>query len=141
MSFVKEFKEFAVKGNVVDMAVGLVVGVAFKAIVTSLVKDIVMPPIGKVLGGVDFGKLYINLSDTAYLTLADAVKAGAPVIRYGAFIQTIIDFLIISMVIFLTVKFINKLKREEEVEVVEEKPTEPSEEILLLREIRDQLTK
>jgi large conductance mechanosensitive channel len=139
MSIVKEFKEFAIKGNVVDMAIGLVIGVAFKAIVTSLVKDIVMPPVGKMLGGVDFSKLFINLSDTVYLSLAEATKAGAPIIRYGTFIQTIIDFIIISFVIFLTVKFMNKMKKEE-LETVEEKPAVIPEDILLLREIRDQLS-
>lgn len=139
MSFLKEFKDFAVKGNVVDMAVGLIIGVAFKAIVSSLVKDIVMPPIGKALGGVDFSKLYVNLSDTAYSSLAQATKAGAPVIRYGVFFQAVIDFIIIAFVVFVMVKAINKLKKEEQ-----EAPSEPAptpEETLLLREIRDSLRK
>lgn len=139
MSMIKEFKDFAVKGNVVDMAVGLIIGVAFKAIVSSFVKDVVMPPIGKVLGGVDFSKLYINLADTTYATLAEASKAGAPVIKYGAFIQTIVDFVIIAFVIFMVVKGINSTKKKEE-----EAPAEPEkipEDIILLGEIRDLLKK
>lgn len=139
MGMLKEFREFAVKGNVIDMAVGLTVGVAFKAIVTSLVNDIVMPPIGKLLGNTDFKKLYINLSDQTFESLADATQAGAPVIRYGVFIQTIVDFLIIAFVIFLVIKGINSLKKKEE-----EAPKEPAptpEDIVLLREIRDSLKK
>lgn len=139
MSMLKEFKEFAVKGNVVDMAVGLIIGAAFKAIVSSFVKDVVMPPIGKVLGNVDFSKLFVNLSDTAYATLAEATKAGAPVIKYGVFIQTIVDFIIIAFVVFVVVKGINSTKKKEE-----ERPAEPAptpEDILLLREIRDNLKK
>ena len=135
----KEFKDFAIKGNVVDMAVGLVIGVAFKAIVSSFVKDVIMPPIGKALGGADFSKLFINLSDTAYMTLAEATKAGAPVIRYGAFIQTIVDFIIIAFVIFMVVKGINATKKKEE-----EAPAEPAADpadIALLKEIRDSLKK
>lgn len=139
MSMMKEFKEFAIKGNVVDMAVGLVIGVAFKAIITSFVKDVIMPPIGKMLGGVDFAKLYINLSDTTFASMAEATKAGAPIIKYGVFIQTIVDFIIIAFVIFMVVKGINSMKKKEE-----EKPEEPKadpEDIVLLREIRDSLKK
>lgn len=139
MSMVKEFKEFAVKGNVVDMAVGLVIGVAFKAIVTSFVKDIVMPPIGKALGGADFSKLFMNLSETTYATLAEATKAGAPVIRYGTFIQTVIDFIIIAFVIFMVVKGINASKKKEEEAAVE--PAADPADIALLKEIRDSLKK
>jgi large conductance mechanosensitive channel len=139
MSMLKEFKEFAVKGNVVDMAVGLIIGAAFKAIVSSFVKDVVMPPIGKALGGVDFAKLFINLSDTSYATLAEAKAASAPVIMYGAFIQTVVDFIIIAFVIFMVVKGINASKKKEE-----EAPAAPAptpEDITLLREIRDSLKK
>jgi large conductance mechanosensitive channel len=139
MSMLKEFKEFAVKGNVIDRAVGLIIGAAFKAIVSSFVKDIVMPPIGKALGGVDFGKLFINLSETSYATLAEAKAASAPVIMYGAFIQTVVDFIIIAFVIFMVVKGINASKKKEE-----EAPAEPAptpEDITLLREIRDSLSK
>ncbi len=139
MSMVKEFKEFAVKGNVIDMAVGLIIGAAFKAIVSSFVKDVVMPPIGKALGGVDFAKLFINLSETSYATLAEATAASAPVIKYGVFIQTVVDFIIIAFVIFMVVKGINASKKKEE-----EAPAEPAptpEDIVLLREIRDSLKK
>jgi len=136
MSFFKDFKEFAVKGNLVDMAVGIIIGAAFGKVISSFVKDVVMPPIGKAMGGVDFAQLFSNLGDTAYATLAEATKAGAPVIRYGAFIQTIIDFIIIALVIFIVVKVINNAKKKEEA-----KPVEPSEDILLLREIRDNLKK
>lgn len=139
MSMMKEFKDFAVKGNVVDMAVGLIIGVAFKAIVSSFVKDIVMPPVGKLLGGVDFAKLFINLGDVAYISLAEATKAGAPVIRYGVFVQAIVDFIIIAFVVFMLVKVINASRKKEE-EKSPEAITTP-EDILLLREIRDSLGK
>lgn len=109
----KEFREFAMRGNVVDMAVGIIIGAAFGKIVTSLVSDVIMPPIGMVFGKVDFASLYINLSGTDYASLADAVKAGAPIIKYGAFLNTVIDFTIIAFVIFLLVKQINRLKKEE----------------------------
>ena len=106
----KEFKEFAVKGNMVDMAVGLIVGAAFGKVVTSLVNDIVMPPIGMLLGKVDFKSLYINLSSTPYASLAEAEQAGAPVIRYGLFINTALDFLIVAFAIFLVIKQVNRLR-------------------------------
>ena len=139
MSMMKEFKEFAIKGNVIDMAVGLIIGAAFKAIVSSFVKDVVMPPIGKALGGVDFSKLFINLSDTTYATLAEATAASAPVIKYGVFIQTIVDFVIIAFVIFMVVKGINASKKKEE--AAPEAPAATPEDITLLREIRDSLKK
>ncbi len=107
----KEFKEFAMKGNVIDLAIGLVIGVAFGKIVTSFVKDIIMPPIGKLTGGVDFSGLFINLSNTTFATLAEAQKAGAPTINYGAFINTVIDFVIIAFVIFIVIKQINRFKK------------------------------
>ena len=113
-----EFKDFILRGNVMDMAVGIIIGVAFGAIVTSLVNDVIMPPIGLLLGNIDFSNLYINLSGTDYASLSDARAAGAPVIAYGAFINTIINFLIIALVIFLMIRFINNMvkmgkKREE----------------------------
>jgi large conductance mechanosensitive channel len=108
----KEFKEFAVKGNVVDMAVGIIIGAAFGKIVTSLVSEVVMPPLGLLLGGMDFGSLFLNLSSTTYATLKEAEAAGAPVIKYGAFLNTVIDFLILAFVIFMLVKQVNRLKRE-----------------------------
>ena len=137
MGMMKEFKEFAVKGNAIDMAVGIIVGAAFGKIVTSLVGDVVMPPIGRLLGGVNFGGLFINLGDKTFATLAEAKEAGAPTLNYGSFLQTVIDFAIIAFAVFLLVKGINTLKRKEEAKPAE--PAKPSEEILLLREIRDAL--
>jgi large conductance mechanosensitive channel len=112
MSFFNEFKAFAVRGNVVDMAVGIIIGAAFGKIIDSLVKDIVMPPIGRLLGGVDFKQLYFNLGDKTFETLEAAEKAGAPLIKYGAFINSLVDFTIIAFVIFVMVRMINKLKKE-----------------------------
>jgi len=106
----KEFKEFAVKGNMIDMAVGIIVGAAFGKVVTSLVNDLIMPPIGLLLGKVDFKTLFVNLSSTPYATLAEAEKAGAPVLRYGLFINTALDFLIVAFAIFLVVKQVNRLR-------------------------------
>lgn len=137
MGMMKEFKEFAVKGNAIDMAVGIIVGAAFGKIVSSLVGDVVMPPIGRLLGGVNFGGLFINLGDKTFATLAEAKEAGAPTLNYGSFLQTLIDFAIIAFAVFLLVKGINTLKRKEEAKPAE--PAKPSEEILLLREIRDAL--
>lgn len=138
MGLINDFKEFAVKGNAVDMAVGIIIGGAFGKVITSLVNDVIMPPIGKLLGSVDFSQLFLNLSDTAFTTLAAAEEAGAPVLKYGAFIQTTVDFLIVAFAIFMVIRGMNSLRRKEE-EVKEEKPAEPSEEIQLLREIRDGL--
>ena len=106
----KEFRDFIARGNVVDLAVGVIIGAAFGKIVTSLVNDIVMPPIGLVIGGVDFKSLYINLSDQVYPSLAEAQKAGAPTINYGLFLNTILEFLIVAFVIFLIVKQINRMR-------------------------------
>ncbi|MCX6827185.1 MAG: large conductance mechanosensitive channel protein MscL [candidate division Zixibacteria bacterium] len=108
----KEFKEFAMRGNVVDMAVGIIIGAAFGKIVSSIVSDILMPPIGLLLGKVDFSTLYINLSGGSYASLAMAKTAGAATINYGLFINTIIDFIIVAFVIFLLIKQINRLKRQ-----------------------------
>jgi large conductance mechanosensitive channel len=107
----REFREFAMRGNVVDLAVGVVIGAAFGKIVTSLVSDIVMPPLGLVLAQVDFNNLFINLSSTHYASLAEAKAAGAPTINYGAFITNCIDFVIVAFVIFLVVRGINRLRR------------------------------
>lgn len=137
MGFVKEFKEFAVKGNVMDMAVGVIIGGAFGKIVTSLVGDIIMPLVGKLTGGVDFTNMFINLGEGDFKTLAAAQEAGAAVFAYGAFIQNIIDFLIIALCIFLMIKGINKFKKKEE-EAPAPAP-EPSNEEKLLTEIRDLL--
>jgi large conductance mechanosensitive channel len=111
MIMLKEFKEFALKGNVLDMAVGIIIGVAFGKIVSSFVSDVIMPPIGLLLGKVNFDELFINLSDKTVNTLAEAKAAGAPVLKYGIFINTIIDFVIVAFVIFLVVQQINRLKK------------------------------
>lgn len=139
MGFVQEFKEFAMKGNVVDMAVGVIVGGAFGKIVDSLVKDIIMPVVGKILGGNNLNHLYINLSSSSFDSLEAAEKAGAPIIKYGAFLSTTLDFLIIALVIFSAIKLVNRFKRE--TPAPEAAPAEPSEEIKLLRDIRDALKK
>ena len=110
----KEFREFAMRGNVVDMAVGIVIGGAFGKIVSSLVKDVVMPPIGKLMGGVDFTNLFINLGGQEFATLAEAQEAGAATINYGMFINTVLDFVIIAFAIFMVIRAMNKLKRKEE---------------------------
>ena len=128
MSMIKEFKEFAVKGNVVDMAVGIIIGVAFGKIVSSLVSDVIMPPIGLMIGGIDFSKLSIFLKGVPG-------DPAAVVIAYGKFIQTVVDFVIVAFVIFMLVKAINTLKRKEE--AVPAPPPAPSKEEVLLTEIRD----
>ena len=110
----KEFKEFIMRGNVLDMAIGIIIGGAFGKIVTSLVNDILMPPIGVLLGGVDFTNLFINLSGKPYATLVDAKTAGAATINYGLFLNTIIDFVIVAFVIFLLVRAVNRMRREQE---------------------------
>lgn len=117
----KEFKEFAMRGNVFDMAIGIVIGVAFGAIVASFVDDILMPPIGMLLGGVDFTNLFISLDGQNYASLAAAQAAGAATINYGLFISTVIDFLIVAFVIFLLVRQINRMRAEPE-----EVPAEPT---------------
>jgi len=107
----KEFKEFAIKGNVIDMAVGIVIGAAFGKIVASLVSDVIMPPIGLILGNVDFTNLFVALGDKTFATLAEAREAGAATINYGVFINTILNFLIVAFAIFLVVKQVNRLKK------------------------------
>jgi len=110
----KEFKEFAMRGNVVDMAVGIIIGAAFGKIVSSLVADVIMPPIGLLMGSVDFSDLFINLSGQDYPSLADAKEAGAPTVNIGVFINTVLDFVIVAFAIFLLIRAINQLKRKEE---------------------------
>ena len=107
----KEFRDFAIKGNVIDLAIGIIIGTAFGRIVTSLVTDIIMPPLGVLLGKVDFSNLYINLSGKAFNSLTDAKAAGAATINYGLFINNIIDFIIVAFVIFLLVRGINRMKK------------------------------
>jgi len=110
----KEFKEFAMRGNVLDMAVGIIIGAAFGKIVTSLVNDLIMPPIGVLLGGVDFSEIYLNLSGGSYESLAAAREAGAATINLGVFINTVLNFLIVAFAIFLLIRNVNRLKRKEE---------------------------
>ena len=110
----KEFKEFAMRGNVLDMAVGIVIGAAFGKIVSSLVNDVIMPPIGLLLGKMDFSSLYFNLSGTHYESLATAKAAGAATINYGLFLNTVLDFVIVAFVIFLLIRQMNRLKRKQE---------------------------
>lgn len=135
----KEFKEFAIKGNVIDMAVGVVIGGAFGKIVNSLVTDVIMPPIGLLLGKVDFTNLFLNLSGTPVASLADAKAKGLATLNYGVFLNTAIEFLIIAFAIFVVIKQINRLKREKPAAPVA--PTGPSNEEKLLTEIRDLLKK
>src|SRR5881628_592944 len=108
----KEFKEFAMRGNVVDMAVGIIIGGAFGKIVSSMVNDLLMPPIGKLIGGVNFADKFINLSGTHYNSLADAKAAGAPVVAYGSFINVVIDFVIVAFCIFMIIKAMNALQKK-----------------------------
>ena len=114
---IKEFKEFIMRGNVVDMAVGIILGVAFGAVVNSLVNDVLMPPIGLALGNMDFSNLFINLSGQTYTSLAEAKTAGAPVIAYGAFINVVINFIIVAFAVFLLVKQVNRMRRPKEAPV------------------------
>ena len=139
MSLIQEFKEFALKGNVVDLAVGVIIGGAFGKIVDSLVKDVIMPLIGRLIGGVDFKHLYINLGDKAFDSLEAAEKAGAPLLKYGMFINTVIDFFIVAAAIFVAIKAMNKLKRTQPTEAAA--PAVVPEDIQLLREIRDSLNR
>jgi large conductance mechanosensitive channel len=111
---VKEFREFAMRGNVLDLAIGVIIGGAFGKIVTSFVNDIIMPPIGLILGNVDFANLFINLSGGKYASLADAQTAGAVTLNYGAFLNTVIDFIIVAFVIFLLIRQVNKLRKPAE---------------------------
>jgi large conductance mechanosensitive channel len=134
MSFTSEFKEFAIKGNVVDLAVGVIIGGAFGKIVDSIVGDLIMPLVGKVLGGLDFSNYFIPLAGQAATNLADAKKAGA-VFAYGSFITVAINFVILAFIIFMMVKQINRLKKEAPAPA----PAAPPEDIVLLREIRDSL--
>jgi len=133
----EEFKKFAMRGNVMDLAVGVVIGAAFTGIVNSLVKDIIMPPIGFLMGGIDFSNFFITLKGPVTATLADAQKAGAVTINYGLFVNTIINFLVVAVALFLLIRSINKLvARPAEAPAA---PPPPPEDVLLLREIRDAL--
>ena len=131
----KEFREFAMRGNVLDMAIGVILGAAFGKIISSLVSDVIMPPIGLVLGNVDFSNLFIDLSGKNPPSLAAAKEMGAPIIAWGAWLNTVIDFVIVAFVIFLVVKQINRLKRAAPAPA----PPGPTREEILLTEIRDAL--
>jgi len=140
----KEFREFAMRGNVVDMAVGIVIGGAFGTIVGSLVKDVLMPPIGLALGGVDFASLFVTLKEGAkaagpYASLAEAQAAGAVTVNYGLFINSIVSFLIVAWALFMIIKGMNRMKREQA--AAPPAPPEPSPSEKLLAEIRDLLRK
>jgi large conductance mechanosensitive channel len=136
----KEFKEFALKGNVLDLAIGIIIGAAFGAIVSSLVDDILMPPIGLALGGVDFSQLFVVLSgDGDYNTIEQAKEAGAVTWNVGLFINAVIKFLIVAFAVFLLVKAINRMVRKQEQKAPEVPP--PAEDVVLLREIRDLLAR
>jgi large conductance mechanosensitive channel len=135
----KEFRDFAMKGNVVDLAVGVIIGAAFGAIVTSLVGDIIMPLIGRVTGNLDFSNYFLPLTDKVNATnLADAKKQGA-VLAYGSFLTLVVNFLIVAFSLFVVIRVMNKLKRHEEAKPAE--PPKPSAEVVLLTEIRDLLKK
>jgi large conductance mechanosensitive channel len=140
MSFMSEFREFATKGNVVDLAVGVIIGAAFGKIVDSLVADIIMPLVGKVFGGLDFSNYFIPLAGQTATTLAEAKKAGA-VFAYGNFITVLVNFIILAFIIFVMVKQINRLRSlfEDEKAAAPAAPAAPPEDIVLLREIRDSL--
>jgi large conductance mechanosensitive channel len=112
MGFISEFKEFAVKGNVIDMAVGIIIGAAFGSIVNSLVKDIIMPPIGMIMGGINFADMFIPLDGKTYATLAEAQTAAAPTINYGLFINAIISFLIVALAVFMLIRQVNAAKKK-----------------------------
>ena len=135
MGIIKEFKQFATKGNVVDMAVGIIIGAAFGKIVTSLVTDVLMPPLGKLIGNVNFTDLFITLDGSSFSSIDAAKKAGVPIVAYGTFIQTIVDFIIVAFAIFMMIKAMNAIRKKNEVKPVV--PDEPSNEEKLLGEIRD----
>ncbi|MBI5923146.1 MAG: large conductance mechanosensitive channel protein MscL [Betaproteobacteria bacterium] len=142
MSVIQEFKEFAVKGNVVDLAVGVIIGGAFGKIVDSVVSDLVMPVVGRILGGLDFSNYFIALKEVPAgmaMTLAEVKKAGIPVFAWGNFLTISINFAILAFIIFIMVKQINRLKRETPASPASPPPT--PEDVLLLREIRDALKK
>lgn len=137
-----EFKEFISRGNVMDMAVGIIMGAAFTAIVNSMVGDLIMPVIGVITSGVDFADKFVALNGEAYASLKAAKDAGAPVVTYGVFINAVINFLIVSFAIFMLVKGVNRLKRKaEESGAKDAPPAQPPQDVVLLAEIRDLLAK
>jgi len=136
----KEFKEFALKGNMMDMAVGIIIGAAFGKIIASLVADVIMPVIGLFTGGFDVSQAYILLGEGSYESLAAAQEAGAAVLKYGAFVMSLFDFVIIAFVIFMMIKWMNSLRKKEEAAEEAAPPPPPKDEVLL-EEIRDLLAK
>ena len=145
MSMIREFKEFAIKGNVVDLAVAVIIGGAFGKVITSMVNDIIMPPIGKVMGGVNFSDLFINLNPSklakdgsAIKSLAQAQEAGAAVIAYGSFINTVVDFTIVAFCVFMVIEVMNSMKKKP-APAAPAAPPEPTKDQKLLTEIRDLL--
>jgi len=140
MSFMSEFKEFAVKGNAMDLAVGVIIGAAFGKIVESIVNDLIMPIIGAIFGGFDFSNLFVALGTVPQgvaMTLAEVKKAGVPVFAYGNFLTILLNFLILAVIVFMLVKQLNRMKKE----APPAAPAAPSEDVVLLREIRDSLKK
>jgi len=135
----KEFRDFAMRGNVLDLAIGVIIGAAFGKIVASFVEDILLPPLGLLLGKVDFSTLFLNLSATVYTTLADAKKAGAPTLNYGLFLNNVVNFLIVAFAIFLLIQQINRFQKQEAAPSTPPPPPPPSDEAVLLAEIRDLL--
>lgn len=135
----KEFKLFIMKGNMIDMAVGIIIGAAFGTVIKSLVADVIMPPIGMLMGGIDFSSLFIALDNKVYISLAEAQAAGAATINYGVFINNCITLIIVGFAVFLLVKGVNNMRKKEEAAPVV--PAAPSEDVVLLREIRDSLAK
>jgi len=140
MSFMSEFREFAVKGNAMDLAVGVIIGAAFGKIVESIVNDLIMPVVGAVFGGFDFSNLFIALGtvpEGVAMTLAEVKKAGVPVFAYGSFLTILLNFIILAFIVFAIVKQLNRLKKE----AAPAAPAAPPEDVVLLREIRDSLKK
>ena len=140
MKIVKEFREFSMRGNVIDLAVGIIIGAAFGKIVSSLVNDIIMPPLGLIIGKVSFTDLFVALDGNTYINIAAAREAGAPVLAYGSFIQSLFDFAIIAIAVFMLIKGVNRLNRRRAAEQPESAPA-PTKSEELLTEIRDILRK
>jgi len=142
MGMLKEFKEFAVKGNVVDLAVGVIIGAAFSKIVDSLVADVIMPVVGRLIGSLDFSHFFLALGAVppgTASTVADLKKAGVPVLAYGSFITIVVNFVLLAFIIFMMVRQVHRLRMRHASEAAEAPPAPPSEDVVLLREIRDEL--